>query len=366
MTHPKIPIAKFTRYIDFYLAAFPSALIVLATDDARYHAQLTAQYGAKVVGAFSGYSTRNVVRDPAINPYDKGRSGLVDALLLAHTDFLLKGTSSLSEFAMWYNPSLIERHLDLQIEGAGEASATYQGLIPRWAGGAYEPPTLKPSETAEARLQLMLSRARGRDAQAESSGGRPSLGPNSAATLPPNAVRLESAALAKADEAGQGPADEVMRKARKRKRLKKLELKNRKVEQRRRAAEVDDEGGAEGVVPASVPTWPVPRTVPVVPGGPSAPRDTVAVADAAVMEIASGRCDARGHRLLSEAQCSELATQDGHSYIGKTVEKAEFPGCVRWGGGYVEFNGHTDESVGCHVGGEAPGKPPACLCGGKL
>ncbi len=41
----------------------------------------------------------------------------------------------------------------------------------------------------------------------------------------------------------------------------------------------------------------------------------------------------------------------------------EFPGCVRWGGGFVEFNEHADESVGCHVGGkDVPGLGPACLC----
>ena len=33
-----------------------------------------------------------------------GTSALIDALLLAHTDFLLKSTSSLSEFSLWYNP----------------------------------------------------------------------------------------------------------------------------------------------------------------------------------------------------------------------------------------------------------------------
>jgi len=42
---------------------------------------------------------------------------VVDSLLLAHTDFLLKGTSALAEFAIWYSPRLATAHLDLQIEG---------------------------------------------------------------------------------------------------------------------------------------------------------------------------------------------------------------------------------------------------------
>ena len=111
--HPKIPLAKFTPYIDAYLKAHPGALVLLATDDAANHASLLARYPGKVVSAGSGYRTANIVRDPSIDRHAKGRTALVDALLLAHTDFLLKGTSSLSEFALWYSPTLIERHLDL-------------------------------------------------------------------------------------------------------------------------------------------------------------------------------------------------------------------------------------------------------------
>ena len=44
VTHPKIPMSKFVGYIDKYLAAHPGALIVLATDDATYHAELRRRY----------------------------------------------------------------------------------------------------------------------------------------------------------------------------------------------------------------------------------------------------------------------------------------------------------------------------------
>ena len=47
-----------------------------------------------------------------------------------------------------------------------------------------------------------------------------------------------------------------------------------------------------------------------------------------------------------------------------TKEAAEYPGCVRWGGGFFEYNGHTNEAVGCKIGGEAVNQvPPACMCG---
>ena len=62
-------------------------------------------------------------------------------------------------------------------------------------------------------------------------------------------------------------------------------------------------------------------------------------------------------------QCESLAHSMRQQYIGVTLERGEFPGCVRWGGGFVEFNEHTDESVGCNVkGGERDKAKPACLC----
>ena len=135
VTHPRVPLERFTGAIDRYLAAHPGALIVLCTDDAAYHTAMVKRYGGRVVSATTGYQTANIVRDPSIDRHEKGRSALVDALLLAHTDFLLKGTSSLSEFAIWYNPALIERHIDLQIEGDGAESTTYKALLPGgWAG----------------------------------------------------------------------------------------------------------------------------------------------------------------------------------------------------------------------------------------
>ena len=124
--------------------------------------------------ASAGYTSRNVVRDPDIGRHAKGRSGLLDALLLAHCDFFLKGTSSLSEFALWYSlgrshlaspqqqllpcrysPPLIERHLDLQMTPRATQSGAYRTFIPRWAGGPYCPPPFELHESPLERLHAL-------------------------------------------------------------------------------------------------------------------------------------------------------------------------------------------------------------------
>ena len=136
--HPKVPLERYTRYVDAYMNHHPGALVVLATDDRRFYEEFSKRYGSRMVSGSKGYPTRNIVRDTHIDRYSKGADAIVDALLLAHTDFLLKSTSAVSEFAIWYNPFLSTAHLDLQIEGAGVESLTYKRLIPTWADGTYE------------------------------------------------------------------------------------------------------------------------------------------------------------------------------------------------------------------------------------
>lgn len=80
--------------------------------------------------------------------------------------------------------------------------------------------------------------------------------------------------------------------------------------------------------------------------------------------ITTRTCLARGLSLMTLAECVNVAAHTaGYHFIGSTLERREFPGCVRWAGGFVEFNGHTDQTMGCNIGG-APSSshPPACLC----
>ena len=41
-----------------------------------------------------------------ISPYQKGEDVLIDILLLAKCDYILKGAAAVGEYAMWFNPSL--------------------------------------------------------------------------------------------------------------------------------------------------------------------------------------------------------------------------------------------------------------------
>ena len=112
-----------------------------------------------------------------------------------------------------------------------------------------------------------------------------------------------------------------------------------------------------------VPQWPLPNTNP----GQPPPRAAPAVAFVAVRQGES--CASRGLALLDAAACEALASQlPDHKFIGTTREPSEYPGCVRWGGGFVEHNGHTDErGRSCTAGGEARngGAEPACLCSAR-
>ena len=56
---------------------------------------------------------------------------LVDSLLLSRTDFLLKCTSAVSEFALYWTPSLINRSFDFCL---------HEHPLPSWAVGAVAPP----------------------------------------------------------------------------------------------------------------------------------------------------------------------------------------------------------------------------------
>jgi len=46
--------------------------------------------------------------------YRKGEDVLIDTLLLSRVDFLLKCSSSVGEFAIYFNPALSQRSIDLQ------------------------------------------------------------------------------------------------------------------------------------------------------------------------------------------------------------------------------------------------------------
>lgn len=69
-------------------------------------------------------------------------------------------------------------------------------------------------------------------------------------------------------------------------------------------------------------------------------------------------CDSRnGLRLLTVEECRAFALQENLSFIGTQSERNEFPGCIRWARGMVEFNDHRYQHLGCQL--QAPGD---CIC----
>ena len=80
-------------------------------------------------------------------------------------------------------------------------------------------------------------------------------------------------------------------------------------------------------------------------------------------DIYTGKCAAaasgRG-RLMTAAECADYAAAEGRPFIGRGTEATEYPGCVRWESGHVEFNEHSDEGEGCNLG-----RKGRCVCAVK-
>mmetsp|Transcript_5563 Transcript_5563/g.15821 ORF Transcript_5563/g.15821 Transcript_5563/m.15821 type:complete len:355 (+) Transcript_5563:375-1439(+) len=148
------------------IAAFPDALLFVATDESVYLHRIIAQYGkwapdasrnrggefaksrrvrryarggagglglpsdekGRVVFYQFGFDSDNVIASSRLTGRAKGESAILDAMLLSKTDFLLKTTSALSEFAIWISPRLHQDHLDLQFDDRFASQK-----LPSWA-----------------------------------------------------------------------------------------------------------------------------------------------------------------------------------------------------------------------------------------
>jgi len=108
-----VPPAEYIPLIDDYIASHPEAKIFIATDQSQYVDQMRARYGDRAVSCdvMRASGGVNVFQMEGGN-YRKGREVLIDALLLSRCDFLLKCTSAVGEFAMYFNPELKCRDLN--------------------------------------------------------------------------------------------------------------------------------------------------------------------------------------------------------------------------------------------------------------
>ena len=117
-----VPPEEYFAYIDDYLDQQPDCKIFLATEQSQFVTTMVSQYGDRVVsrnalrtGDFG--SNTNLFTSQDNNGYRKGEEVLVDCLLLARCDFLLKCTSAVGEYAMYFNPDL--KCLDLNLVDRG-------------------------------------------------------------------------------------------------------------------------------------------------------------------------------------------------------------------------------------------------------
>ena len=142
---PKVDLQRFKVLAEAWLAHMHAEGgvegrigIFVATDDASYREQMLAWFPEHIVnGEAFVRETHNPVRDLASGANkDKAANVLLDALLLAHTDFLLMSTSAVAEFAIWHNPSLHWNSIDLQLPEGRELAAmgeAHARRLPRWA-----------------------------------------------------------------------------------------------------------------------------------------------------------------------------------------------------------------------------------------
>lgn len=79
------------------------------------------------------------------------------------------------------------------------------------------------------------------------------------------------------------------------------------------------------------------------------------VPDGTVCEASSTK------RLLSQPECVAYAHAQGADFLGVQRELGEFPGCIHWTTGMVEYNDHTEQRSGCNLG--AKGR---CICTSAL
>jgi hypothetical protein len=97
--------------------------VFVATDERPFVEFMRAQFGDRVVALDApraGANGNAVHLDPAVAPAEKGESAVLDALLLASSNYLIKGRSNLSDASLVFNPRLAYSFCpDVSIPAAG-------------------------------------------------------------------------------------------------------------------------------------------------------------------------------------------------------------------------------------------------------
>ncbi len=130
---PPVSPAEYFHHIDDWVESHEQPRVFVATDQQQYLDAFKARYGDRVVSYDSNRSSNEeaIFNLKNISPYRKGEDVLFDMCLLSKADFLIKGASALSEFAMYMNPQL--NCLDLSIKKRYSFGQDYGS---GWNGGA--------------------------------------------------------------------------------------------------------------------------------------------------------------------------------------------------------------------------------------
>lgn len=102
-----VPPDEYFPHIETFLSTHPDACLFVATDQSQFVETIRQRFGERVVSmdAMRASGAVNVFQTNKGN-YQSGREVLMDMLLLSKSDFLLKCTSAVGEYAMYFNPSL--------------------------------------------------------------------------------------------------------------------------------------------------------------------------------------------------------------------------------------------------------------------
>ncbi len=94
--------------IDAYISKHDSCRIFVATDQQQFLEQMVERYGDRIVSRRATRTTghRNPFEKKTASGAQLGEEVLIDCLLLSRCSFLLKCTSAVGEFAMYFNPDL--------------------------------------------------------------------------------------------------------------------------------------------------------------------------------------------------------------------------------------------------------------------
>lgn len=103
-----VPPEVYVPEIDAYREAQPDCKIFVATDQRQYLEFMRERYPTSVVfrEALRSEGKLAPFQIKGGSNYQKGKEVLIDCLLLARCQFLLKCTSHVGEAAMWFNPDL--------------------------------------------------------------------------------------------------------------------------------------------------------------------------------------------------------------------------------------------------------------------